>query len=209
MSSFRVHRVLCQLPLAQQSPSHHMCHQHVLPHLQTPLLAPIKGRSCKTHLMLLWYPSPLGNEVFTAACKVSLDARSLISNPTNAQCQAKDMPWHTAVPKMWPAFLECTTSRARGSIRYPLLLTALPPLLDNSDSNPTPRATLGSVHRDGHEYCTCPACVMPWSPFPALGASSLSLWCPPERGFELKLCSAPDQATLIMPKASPAQPWRR
>lgn len=39
------------------------------------------------------------------------------------------MPWHTAVPKMWPAFLECTTSRATGSIRRPLLLTALPPLL--------------------------------------------------------------------------------
>lgn len=130
------------------------------------------------------------------------------ANP-DTQCQARDMPWQTAVPKMWPAFLECTTTSARGSIRHPLLLTALPTLLDNSDSNPTPRATLGSAHRDGHEYCTSPACVMPWSPFPALDASSLSPRYPPEGGFELKLCSAPDQAMLVMPKPSPAQPWRR
>jgi len=66
---------------------------------EQPLLTPIKVKNCKNHLMPLWYPRLLGNELFTADCKVSLDARSPTSKPTDAHCQAGDMPWHTAVPQ--------------------------------------------------------------------------------------------------------------
>lgn len=48
VSSFRVHWALCQDSLAQQSPSHHVPHQHVWPHLQTAPEHPHKVKNCKT-----------------------------------------------------------------------------------------------------------------------------------------------------------------
>lgn len=163
-----------------------------------PLLTPVKVKNCKKGLMLLGYPSLPGNEVFTADCKVNWMLRAPPANPLMPSAGLGPGPVTQLSPKTQPPFL-WGTDRAGGKHQTSPAPHSTPSSAKGDASAPKPpRATLGSVHSDGCEYLGIlhfsrprRALEPPPSPLPLPALGICSLWCPPDRGFDLKALLCP------------------